>query len=116
MKEPKSTKRQTVCSRWPLLGSGWTEFEVASVGHDNEILSRVGVRSPNDAPFVDISIEEYTGVSRRAKFSNARLEEEAARRLFDLLAAKFAEAPEAGHEPPAGGREATRPPTKGNQP
>jgi hypothetical protein len=89
-------KRQTVSSRRPLLGSRWTEFEVASVGHDNEILSRVGVRSPNDAPFLDISIEEYTGVSRRAKFTSARLEEEAARRLFELLAAKFAKATGSG--------------------
>ena len=81
-----------------VLGDGWTEFEVltsSSAGLD----SRTNVRTRNDALFVDFSIEEFTGISRRAKHTSVRLEEEAARRLYAALSVKFGTASDVAERP-----------------
>jgi hypothetical protein len=73
-----------------VLGDGWTEFSVKTCTTQRELESIVLVRATkSSAPFVDVSIEEYVGISRRAKLTSVRLQENAARRLYALLAAKF---------------------------
>jgi hypothetical protein len=73
----------------PVLGGGWTEFSVQTVAH-GQMENVATIKTTKDAaPFVDIAIEEYTGVSRRAKLTSVRLQEAAARRLYDALAVKF---------------------------
>jgi hypothetical protein len=42
--------------------------------------------------FLDISLEQYVGTSRRAKYTSVRLEEPAARALMQLLSERFAKA------------------------
>jgi hypothetical protein len=72
-------------------GGGWTEFEVATTERCSLLLQdRVVMRTPHDAAFLDLSIEQYVGTSRRSKFTSARLESEAARVLYNMLAKHFA--------------------------
>lgn len=68
---------------------GWKEFEVVSYGGDDYVSSRTRVRSNAATPSLDISIEEFTGITRRAKYTSVRLEEAAARRLYETLHEKF---------------------------
>jgi hypothetical protein len=68
----------------------WTEMTIVSRDYQGEVSSRTVLRSRNDDDFVDFSIEEYTGMSRRAKLCNVRLEGPAARAVYALLAEKFA--------------------------
>jgi hypothetical protein len=76
----------------PAFGKDWTEITVRSLDTCGELASTTRVRSKNGAAFLDVSIEEYTGMTRRAKFTSVRLDEPAARELYALLAAKFSEA------------------------
>ena len=85
------TSRQTTNPK-STLGHGWTEFEVLSINQYNELDSKTTIRTPEVTPFLDISIEEYTGKTRRLRYTSVRLEEEAARKLYEALAAKFASA------------------------
>mgnify|MGYP005609522645 FL=1 len=48
------------------------------------------VRVSDTGSFVDIGIEEFTGETRRAKLCSVRLEEPAARALFEQLRNRFA--------------------------
>lgn len=70
-----------------LYGNGWTETEVRTMEAWDEslIASKVSIRSKNDAKFVDLFLEEYTGESRRAKLTTVRLEEPAGRALYAQL-------------------------------
>lgn len=72
-------------------GGGWTETEVRSseTWDHGKTASKVVVRTKHDACFVDIAIEEYTGESRRAKLCTARLDQDAARALYEQLKAMF---------------------------
>lgn len=72
-----------------VMGGGWTEFEVLTSSTGAGLDSRAIVRTKDDSMFVDLAIEEYTGISRRAKYTSVRLEAEAARRLYEALAVKF---------------------------
>ena len=56
----------------------------------DELASITRIKSRDGAAFLDLSIEEYTGLSRRAKYTSVRLDEEAARELHAILSAKFA--------------------------
>lgn len=78
--------------------SGWESFGV-STRVRGEVESRCELRTPTQTlsdggtPFLDISITEYVGVSRRAKFCSVRLQEQAIRKLYAVLHAKFGGAP-----------------------
>lgn len=81
-------RTQRIVSR-SVLGDAWTELDVQTVAH-GQMESRTMIKATKDAePFVDIAIEEYTGTTRRAKMTSVRLQEDAARRLYDVLAVKF---------------------------
>jgi hypothetical protein len=78
----------------PTLGGDWTEIEVRSLDTSGDHLaSTTRMRSKEGVAVLDVSIEEYTGMSRRAKFTSVRLGEAAARELYALLSAKFGTAP-----------------------
>lgn len=69
---------------------GWHQFTVASTDYTDKISCRVEVRVPDEKfDFVDLAIEEYVGMTYRAKRCSARLHEVAARKLYEALAAKF---------------------------
>lgn len=75
-----------------VLGDGWTELDVQTVAH-GQMESRTTIKATKDSkPFVDIAIEEYTGTTRRAKLTSVRLQESAARKLYEALAVKFGSA------------------------
>lgn len=61
----------------------WTELDVETRNQYDEVTSQTRFRSREG--FVDISLEEYVGISRRAKYTSVRLEEPAALALLDLL-------------------------------
>ena len=77
----------------PRDSYGWTEMSVHSKDTCDELASITRIKSRDGAAFVDLSIEEYTGLSRRAKYTSVRLDEEAARELHAILSAKFAKPP-----------------------
>lgn len=83
-----SSMTQAIKVKLKAHGGRWTEFELLT-GRSDDLDSRTTVRSPDDAEFFDISIEEYTGISRRAKFTSVRFEGDAARLLYEVLKAKF---------------------------
>lgn len=71
-------------------GPDWAALEVLTcVSYGDELASKAIVRTKEGATFVDISIEEYTGTTRRAKYTSVRLEEDAARALYEQLRARF---------------------------
>lgn len=74
----------------PKDSYGWTEMLVHSKDTCDELASITRIKSREGAAFVDLSIEEYTGLSRRAKYTSVRLDKEAARELHAILSAKFA--------------------------
>lgn len=74
----------------PKDSYGWTEMSVHSKDTSDELASITRIKSRDGAAFLDLSIEEYTGLSRRAKYTSVRLDEESARELHAILSAKFA--------------------------
>lgn len=85
------TRRQTHIIG-PEYGSDkWTKLEVRTQESWNERLTAnlVRVRTATDAKFVDLDIEAYVGESRRAKLVGTRLEEPAARALYEQLTGLF---------------------------
>lgn len=87
-----STQRTQKVVVKPGYTKDWTEITVLSHDRCGDLASTTNVRSRDDCAFVDVAIEEYTGMSRRAKSTNVRLEEDAAKALYVMLAAKFAKA------------------------
>jgi len=79
------TKREQRISETASSTPGWTQFEVATLDYSGRTDSRTRIRAHEDHPFVDIAIEEYTGETRRAKYTSVRLEEAAARKLYEAL-------------------------------
>lgn len=77
--------REKSSPQWNVLKvdtrESWDESKTASY---------TTVRVADTGSFVDIGIEEFTGESRRAKLCNVRLEEPAARALFEQLRERFA--------------------------
>lgn len=77
--------------------SGWKSF-TATTRARGEVESQCELRTPSKAltdggpPFLDISITEYVGISRRAKLCGVRLQEPALRKLYEVLHAKFGNA------------------------
>lgn len=67
----------------------WAQATVLSRNGNGELTSTTRLASKNDSKFLDVSIEEYTGITRRAKYTHVRLGEEASRELFLLLKKKF---------------------------
>lgn len=64
----------------------WQELEVLTTeGYGDKLASKTIVRSRDTAKFVDFWIEEYTGTSRRAKLCSVRLQEDAARAMYQQL-------------------------------
>jgi hypothetical protein len=82
---------QRVIDQSSSLSPNWERFNVECWNQGSVwIDKRIAIRATKDADlFVDISIEEYTGETRRAKYTSVRLDEEAALRLFSILQAKF---------------------------
>ncbi|CAB3753970.1 hypothetical protein [Paraburkholderia humisilvae] len=68
---------------------GWTEMTVISRDLHGQINSKTVIRSKDGTNFLDVAIEEYTGLTRRMKYSTVRLEDEAARALHGMLSARF---------------------------
>jgi hypothetical protein len=68
-----------------LKPNGWTEFEVRSMDYAGRTNSLARIRAHEGSAFLDISIEEYTGETRRAKYTSVRLESAAARKLYEAL-------------------------------
>lgn len=90
--ESHSSRRPTpqVVEEIHVLGEHWSEFCVTTRTPGDEVESRTLVRATKDrVAFLDLSIEEYVGISRRAKLTSVRLEEDAMRRLYEVLAVKF---------------------------
>lgn len=69
------------------MSPAWNVLKVRTFEAWNPSLlaSVTTVRVTDDAGFVDVAVEEYTGESRRAKLCNVRLEEPAARALYEQL-------------------------------
>ena len=83
-------RAQRVSEKHSTSAPDWIKFEIETIERNgNRLDSRATVQTAKGSTWVDLSIEEYTGESRRAKYTSVRLEEEAARRLFEVLAAKF---------------------------
>jgi len=81
-------RTQRIATNRVLVGR-WVDFSATTIEHDQiESIARIRT-TVTEEPFVDISIEEFTGKTRRAKYTSVRLEEEAARRLYELLKLKF---------------------------
>lgn len=76
--------RERSAPQWSVLKvdtrESWDESKTASY---------TTVRVADTGNFVDIGIEEFTGETRRAKLCNVRLEEPAARALFEQLRDRF---------------------------
>lgn len=68
---------------------GWRQMEVRTEESHNPDLLKSKTIIAGTGTFVDIHLEEYVGVSRRAKYTSVRLEEEAARELLRLLKLQF---------------------------
>ena len=64
----------------------WTEVTVRSRDMYDKPRSEIVMRSRNGGGFIDIQIEEFVGISGRAKYTSIRLEREAVARLAELIA------------------------------
>lgn len=68
---------------------GWTEMTVFTRNMYDELTSKTVIRVKRDCDFLDLSIEEYTGTTRRAKRTDVRLQKDAALALFKTLSTHF---------------------------
>lgn len=74
--------------------SGWVKFGLTT-WLAGRVLSRAEIAMPEKlegepgATWLDIYVEEYVGITGRSKHGHIRLEEEAMRKLYQILHAKF---------------------------
>jgi hypothetical protein len=87
---PRRTQKVAVSSKDSY---GWTEITALSTNTSGELSSTARVRTKEGTSFIDLSIEEYAGMSRRAKFTSVRFDEEAARAMHLMLCEKFGKQP-----------------------
>ena len=69
---------------------GWTDLVVETRDYTGHLASETKFATADKFGFLDITLEEYVGISRRAKRTSVRLEEPAARALLQLLTERFA--------------------------
>lgn len=88
-KPPLPTRTQVMRGPARPASGGWTELTVITRDSSGLLESEAVLRAKDDTGYLDLALTEYSGVSRRAKLTSARLDEPAARALFEMLAAKF---------------------------
>jgi hypothetical protein len=76
---------------------GWKEISIVTVGTDGRTQNETTIRTRAGFPFVDLSITEYAGLSRRAKLTTVRLDDEAGRALLAACQAAFGQRDGAHH-------------------
>lgn len=76
---------------------GWKEISIVTVGADGRTENETTIRTRAGFRFVDLSITEYTGLSRRAKLTTVRLDDEAGRALLATCLAAFGHGDGAHH-------------------
>lgn len=67
----------------------WTELEIRTYNGSAEPASRVRFEGHKEWKTLDVKLEEYVGISRRAKYTSVRLDEAGARALLQLLQLQF---------------------------
>jgi hypothetical protein len=97
--EQRQQKHEGPAPRGPMW-IGWNDL-VVKTNDPSGLLDSEAKFSTADklSAFLDISLEQYVGTSRRAKYTSVRLEEPAARALLQLLSERFAQAPAWGGPP-----------------